>query len=890
MSLSPSKIAVAAGLPSGSVGAATADSEAAYSAFKSISDHLGKWSDEQAKIEGARQGAVEGQSPDYVSQGATTIRGRARDSAGDATFLAQTQAAFASDAMDALQAHQNDPAGFKAAYDGLAQRYRGRVTEAGPHMVGDFDARATTLGTSLRMKALDGFNAQQQDVARARLYDATNQHLTSVAKLASGDPGLPSVMAQATTQLAALDANMDAMVRDNQLSAEEAAKRKAKARGDTLLTLYAVRADTMSDPAAIATLRGQIGADFRAGKIPMLDGATWENLDTSLGQIARRKQTEVTAAQSTLRSALDDYVSRNSKALTPPAGEWETLQKQAAGIPGGAALLGEARSKLQIEQTMGRMSAVDRKAYLSRLESEAKASPMVGGVRYDGAIDAAAPGKPSPQAMFAYLRQQGASPNEALMLTGAAASESGLNPTATHDGGTGYGLFGHRLDRLANMRKFAGAPSPDWRRQAEFALGELRSRPEAAQVASAKTAQDLAIAQMHFEQPQGYTRANPSGGHNYSGRLATLTRFSNAFGGVGDGEAGVSAPMARVVEYARAADERLARLEKEDPLGAAARSGILPGGQPAPLDLTAPDKFAAGMRTRVAQGEAVGKTLDRAPAYFRPEERTAIAEKLKKGGTAALDLIDGVVVGAGPKALDALAEIGGDAPELAHAAMIGVQSGDDSLKRQVAAALEARRVPNAKPIKPLDATMETALKQEAGDALRGLSLAQRERVKATAALAYEQAAAQRGLDKDAPELAADMVRKALGGAKIGNASYGGVTDYQMGRNWYGTANTVKVQVPPDVRQDRFGEALRAISDKDLQALPDPPVRPDGRLLTAQELLATPPIARAGGYLFGHADATTGEIAAVKAKSGRAFVLNWGALAPEIKKRVPGAFR
>ena len=115
MSLSPSKIAVAAGLPSGSVGAATADSEAAYSAFKSISDHLGRWSDEQAKIESARQGAVEGQAADYVSQGATTIRGRARDSAGDATFLAQTQAAFASDAMDALQAHQNDPAGFKAA-------------------------------------------------------------------------------------------------------------------------------------------------------------------------------------------------------------------------------------------------------------------------------------------------------------------------------------------------------------------------------------------------------------------------------------------------------------------------------------------------------------------------------------------------------------------------------------------------------------------------------------------------------------------------------------------------------------------------------------------------------------------------------------------------------
>lgn len=150
---------------------------------------------------------------------------------------------------------------------------------------------------------------------------------------------------------------------------------------------------------------------------------------------------------------------------------------------------------------------------------------------YQGALDKAAPDMPSPTTMYSYLRSQGASPNEAMLLTGAAASESGFNFRATHDGGTGYGLFGHRLDRLDRMRQFAGTATPSWQQQAAFGIQELRSRPEAALVASARSPQDLAIAQMHFEQPQGYTRANPMAGHNFNGRLNTISRFSQAFGG-----------------------------------------------------------------------------------------------------------------------------------------------------------------------------------------------------------------------------------------------------------------------------------------------------------------------------------------------------------------------
>ncbi len=61
-------------------------------------------------------------------------------------------------------------------------------------------------------------------------------------------------------------------------------------------------------------------------------------------------------------------------------------------------------------------------------------------------------------------------------------------------------------------------------------MQELRSRPESALVNAATTPEQLAVAQMHFEQPMGYTHANPEGGLNFTGRLNTLRYFSQLTG------------------------------------------------------------------------------------------------------------------------------------------------------------------------------------------------------------------------------------------------------------------------------------------------------------------------------------------------------------------------
>lgn len=150
---------------------------------------------------------------------------------------------------------------------------------------------------------------------------------------------------------------------------------------------------------------------------------------------------------------------------------------------------------------------------------------------YNGSLTQSTnPNAPAPKQMFDYLVSKGASKNEALMLTGAAASESGLNPTAIHDGGIGSGMFGHNGSRLAQMRANTGTLAPNWQQQADFALNELRSRPEGAAVNAAKSVKELADAQMAYEQPQGYKPGSPQTGHNYTGRFNTLNRFAELAG------------------------------------------------------------------------------------------------------------------------------------------------------------------------------------------------------------------------------------------------------------------------------------------------------------------------------------------------------------------------
>jgi len=199
--------------------------------------------------------------------------------------------------------------------------------------------------------------------------------------------------------------------------------------------------------------------------------------------------------------------------------------------------IAEARQRARDEELLGGASSEPR-SFIDRLAGAVQspvetASKALGGVGLP-VTGASAPapkaGELDGQKLYSMLLEKGATPNEAAVLAGNAAVESRYDPTAVHDKGTGYGLWGHRLERLDAMRRFAGSDKPTAEQQAAFALQELRQRPEYGKVAAARTPQELADAGMYYERPLGFSERNPRGGMGYNQRLDAISQFASGGG------------------------------------------------------------------------------------------------------------------------------------------------------------------------------------------------------------------------------------------------------------------------------------------------------------------------------------------------------------------------
>jgi hypothetical protein len=212
-------------------------------------------------------------------------------------------------------------------------------------------------------------------------------------------------------------------------------------------------------------------------------------------------------------------------------------------------------------------------------------------------------GHPRAQDLYQTLIAKGAHPKEAALLTAEAGAESNYNPNQIHDNGTGYGLWGHRNERWNAMAQYAGSKYPSMEKQAEFALQELRNRPEGKQVLAAQTPEELARAGMFFERPRGFTPQNPEGGHNWSGRLANVQRL---FPGSANGSSG-------------------APLDQFAGPGAPAmgQTPAAPAQQPATIGVDSMDKMRAMSTDQLA-------AIAQSKSYFAPVAKAMYEHKIKQ--------------------------------------------------------------------------------------------------------------------------------------------------------------------------------------------------------------------------------------------------------------------
>ena len=218
------------------------------------------------------------------------------------------------------------------------------------------------------------------------------------------------------------------------------------------------------------------------------------------------------------RGASDAEIKAKASDLTATAVEFWSLGRAPTDPVGALAALEENKEYFTDPARYARLYGqvkghADKEAGRKLVESTTGPGGPTGG--------ASASGKEH----YDYQRSIGASHNEAVVLTAGAEVESNFNPEAKHDEKTlaakglppGYGMYGHNDKRLAEMQKQFG-PRPTWQQQAQFALQELRSRPEGARVNAAKTAEELTDIQLDYESPA----RTPEG---YQKRLAATRRY-----------------------------------------------------------------------------------------------------------------------------------------------------------------------------------------------------------------------------------------------------------------------------------------------------------------------------------------------------------------------------
>lgn len=167
--------------------------------------------------------------------------------------------------------------------------------------------------------------------------------------------------------------------------------------------------------------------------------------------------------------------------------------------------------------------------------------------------------------VFDWLVNKGYKPHAAAALVGHATQESGVRPNGvTGDNGTAHGMFQWRGTRFTGLKNFAAAQGTNWRdidTQLGFLDHELNTTEKFAgdKLRASTNVREATRAGMHFERPQGYTRANPEGGHGWNNRfnvaqgMATQpatavadmqnkapSRVASAFGAPGDGRAAMA--------------------------------------------------------------------------------------------------------------------------------------------------------------------------------------------------------------------------------------------------------------------------------------------------------------------------------------------------------------
>ncbi|MEB3417549.1 phage tail tip lysozyme [Salipiger marinus] len=163
--------------------------------------------------------------------------------------------------------------------------------------------------------------------------------------------------------------------------------------------------------------------------------------------------------------------------------------------------------------------------------------------------------------VWRFFSDKGLAPHQVAAIMGNVSAESAFNPTAVGDGGTSFGLFQHHAGRGEALLNTVGGRGGLGNVEAQ--LGHVWSELQGSEngvlqrLLAATNVKDATAAFVGFERPQGWTAADPTGAHNWTGRLGgaeqAMTKFASAastattdLGALGEGATGIGSLLSSI--------------------------------------------------------------------------------------------------------------------------------------------------------------------------------------------------------------------------------------------------------------------------------------------------------------------------------------------------------
>lgn len=341
----------------------------------------------------------------------------------------------------------------------------------------------------------------------------------------------------------------------------------------------------------------------------------------------------------------------------------------------------------------------------------------------------------------------------------------------------------------------------------------------------------------------------------------------------------------------------------KDPLGRAAKDGVLPNGV-APITPGDPS-IVQSIQKRVADAQNVAAFYKQQPKYLLPQERLALRGISVAGGQPMVNLASSIVAGAGANAGPIFKEIGADAPAFASVGALALQGAPPETIDDIAKYTAASNDKDAKRDLPRfnEGLMRSLhVEDPLGDAATALGPDADGRLRATANILAGARAMREGRDPkiDASQFGQDYFdqayNKALGATYDSDGNnYGGIANY--GGGWFSGPAAQKTLVPLNMKAKDFGTVVGSLTDADLARMPSRPYKTSGTPMTAAEIrdghiIAQPD--KADGLFHGRygvvmGDPTDAGARPVMDANGRPWVLDLQQMEPILRQRFPGSY-